>query len=86
MVTVNSTTNKNRKETCTMIRVFSGGRYTLSHWSQLCEILENGLYSVCCYNCDNCKYTFACREVWQAITFCAKNCDVMLAKKGNEQK
>lgn len=81
MVTVNSTTNKNRKETCTMIRVFSGGRYTLNHWLQLCEILENGLHDVCCNNCDNCKYTFACREVSQAITFCAKNSNVMLAKK-----
>lgn len=63
-----------------MIRVFSGGRYKPHHWLDLCEILEQGLHSVCCNNCDNCKYNFACREVSQAITFCAKNANVTLAK------
>lgn len=62
-----------------MIRVFSGGRYTLNHWLQLCEILELGLHDVCHNNCDTCKYTFACREVSQAITFCAKNANIKIA-------
>ena len=30
-----------------MIRVFSGGRYTLNHQLQLCEILEYGLHDDC---------------------------------------
>ena len=66
-----------------MIRVFSGGRYTSKNWLSLCEILENGLHSVCCQNCDNCKYTFACREVSQAITYCAKNANVKLARRSD---
>lgn len=64
-----------------MIRVFSGGRYTSSHWSQLCEILEEGLHDVCCNDCDTCQYTFACREVSQAITFCSNNVNKQLASQ-----
>lgn len=82
MVTVNNTTNKNRKEICTMIRVFSGGRYTLNRWLQLCEILQNGLNDVCCNDCDVCKYTFACREVSQAITYCSNQLNKTLASGG----
>lgn len=66
-----------------MIRVFSGGRYTSKNWLSLCEILENGLHSVCNQNCENCKYTFACREVSQAITYCAKNANIKLANRGD---
>lgn len=53
-----------------MIRVFSGGRYSFNDWNSLADILRNGLYSICDNNCDNCKYSFACREVSQAITYC----------------
>lgn len=80
----NKNTNNHNKGESTMIRVFSGGRYTLNHWLQLCEILEHGLHDVCCNNCDNCKYTFACREVSQAITYCSKNANGVLAKRGNK--
>lgn len=66
-----------------MIRVFSGGRYTAQNWLALSEILENGLHDVCCQNCDICKYNFACHEVSQAITFCAKNANIKLAKGVN---
>lgn len=64
-----------------MIRIFSGGRYTAKHWLSLCEILENGLHDICHNNCDKCQYTFACREVSQAITFCCKNANKKLAER-----
>lgn len=64
-----------------MITVLSGGRYNSKNWLSLCEILENGLHSVCCNDCENCNYSFACREVSQAITFCAKNANIILAKE-----
>lgn len=66
-----------------MIRVFTGGRYTAQSWLALCEILEQGLHDVCPRDCDNCKYSFACREVSQAITFCAKNANIKLSKRGD---
>ena len=81
LTTVNKINIITRKETFTMIRVFSGGRYNSSHWLSLCEILEQGLHSICCNNCDICKYNFACREVSQAITYCAKNANVKLSVK-----
>ena len=64
-----------------MITVLSGGRYKAKHWLNLCEILEQGLHSVCRNDCENCDYNFACREVSQAITFCAKNANIKLAKE-----
>lgn len=66
-----------------MIRVFSGGRYKPQHWMALCEIFEQGLHDVCRNDCDKCNYSFACREVSQAITFCANQSNKALANKHN---
>lgn len=65
-----------------MIRVFSGGRYSMKNWNALIEIFENGLHDVCCNNCDACQYTFACREVSQAITYCSNQLNKTLVKGG----
>ena len=66
-----------------MIRVFSGGRYTAKNWTDLSEVLSNGLQSVCCNDCDNCKYNHICREVSQAVTFCDTQANRLLAKRGD---
>lgn len=64
-----------------MITVLSGGRYTAKNWLALSEILANGLNDVCRNDCEKCSYTFACREVSQAITFCCKNANKKLAER-----
>lgn len=63
-----------------MIRVFSGGRYSLKEWEGLSLILREGLSAVCEKDCDKCGYNYCCREVSQAVTFCDKKANEFLAK------
>ena len=67
-----------------MIRVFSGGRYSLRDWEGLALILKEGLNSICWQDCNSCPYSFACREVSQAITFCDKRANQLLANNRSE--
>lgn len=64
-----------------MLRVFTGGRYSLKEWEGLSLILREGLQSICCKDCDTCPYNFCCREVSQAVTFCDKKANELLAHK-----
>lgn len=64
-----------------MIRVFSGGRYSLKEWQCLSTILREGLSAVCEKDCDSCVYNYCCREVSQAVTYCDKKANELLAKK-----
>lgn len=67
-----------------MIRVFSGGRYSFRDWATLAEILRQGLQDVCNSHCEQCPYSFACREISQAITYCDKQGNKMLAIRGKK--
>ena len=69
-----------------MIRVFSGGRYTLNDWAGLAEIFREGLQDVCTKDCDSCNYFFACREVSQAVTYCDRKANELLSKKGGKNE
>ena len=64
-----------------MIRVFSGGRYSLKAWEDLACVLREGLHSLCTNDCDACPYNFTCREVSQAITYCDNKANQLLANK-----
>lgn len=65
-----------------MIRVFTGGKYTASDYSNLAEIFRLGLEQVCDANsCDKCYAQKACKEVSQVITFCDKMRNKLLAHR-----
>lgn len=65
-----------------MIRLYKGGKNSVHDWINLRDILYEGLQNVCSNDCDSCQYKRVCKEVSRAITYCDKQINNILYKKG----
>ena len=55
--------------------------YTAKHFTQIAEIMQEGLDTICTSDCGNCKYDVVCKDMYRAIRYCLLERNKLLAKK-----